>query len=226
MTTAVHPYIESLLGGSEAQHGPYAWLNERRAHALERANALSVPTTRDEEWRYTDLSPLYRTTFQPAEGPGAVGQDDLAAFELPEAGYRLTFVDGHFVAALSKLGAAAGLTVKPLYAAVTEQDPVLERHLARYAPLGDDPFVALNTAWLHQGAVLHIGRNAAADAPVHLLFLATRADVASYPRLLVIAEPGSDCVDMRDQLVVARAGKHHPRIHEVTGVTGMIGTKG
>jgi Fe-S cluster assembly protein SufD len=192
-------YLDSLLRGQSGLPGsPRGWLNALRSDALERANALSVPSTRDEEWRYTDLSPLYRTTFQHAEAPGAVGQDDLAAFELPEAGYRLTFVDGHFVPALSKLGAAAGLAVKPLYAAATQQDPVLERHLARYAPLGVDPFVALNTAWLHQGAVLHIGRNAAADAPVHLLFLTTRADVASHPRLLVIAEPGSDCTVIED----------------------------
>jgi Fe-S cluster assembly protein SufD len=187
-------YLDSLLHGqSQLPSSPRSWLNALRADALERANALSVPTTREEEWRYTDLSPLYRTSFQRAEQAGEAGAGQLAPFELPEAGCRLTFVDGHFVPALSQLGSQAGVSVRPLSAALAGPDPLLEAHLARYATLGDDPFVALNTAWLHEGAVLEIARNSAIAAPVHLLFVSTRADVASYPRLLVVAEAGSDC---------------------------------
>jgi Fe-S cluster assembly protein SufD len=192
-------YLDSLLHGqSSLPSSPRGWLNALRSDALERANALSVPSTRDEEWRYTDLSPLYRSSFQRAEAAGPVTPAEVAELEVPEAGCRLTFVDGHFVPGLSKLAAATGLSVKPLSTALTEHDAVLEQHLSRYAPLGDDPFTALNTAWLHQGAVLHVGRNAAVEAPVHLLFLSTRGDVASYPRLLVIAEPDSDCTLIED----------------------------
>ena len=60
-TTAVHPYIESLLTGTrELATTPHPWLNERRGAALERANALSVPTTRDEDWHFTNPSPQRR----------------------------------------------------------------------------------------------------------------------------------------------------------------------
>jgi Fe-S cluster assembly protein SufD len=192
-------YLDSLLHGqSSLPSSARGWLNALRADALERANALSVPSTRDEEWRYTDLSPLYRTSFQRAEAAGQVTLEELAGLEVPEAGSRLTFVDGHLVPALSHMAAGAGLTLRPLSAALTGPDPVLEQHLSRYAPLGDDPFIALNTAWLHEGALLHIGRNAVTEAPVHLLFLSTRPDVASYPRLLVVAEAGSECTLVED----------------------------
>ena len=201
-------YLDSLLRGqSSLPSSARSWLDALRADALERANALSVPSTREEEWRYTDLSPLYGTTFQRAEGAGSIAAADLSAFEIPEAGHRLTFVDGHFVPALSSIGAVAGLSIRPLSAALAEQDPALEQHLARYAVLADNPFIALNTAWLHEGAVLRVGRNVAADAPVHLLCLSTRPDVASHPRLLVVAEQGSDCTVIEDY-VAAHEGAY------------------
>src|SRR6478736_1883109 len=107
-TTAIHPYIESLLAGThELATTPHAWLNERRGAALERANALSVPTTRDEEWRFTDLAPLTRVKLQPAAAPAAVGRDALEPLIVPEAGARIVFVDGVHAPELSS---AAGET--------------------------------------------------------------------------------------------------------------------
>src|SRR5436190_24099388 len=103
-TTAVHRYIESLLSGThELAKTPHAWLNERRGAALERANALSVPTTRDEEWRFTDLAPLTRLALKPAAGTGDVSVGMLETHLVPEAGARFVFVDGVFAPALSDL---------------------------------------------------------------------------------------------------------------------------
>ena len=83
-TTAVHPYIESLLAGTrELPRTPHAWLNERRGAALERANALAVPTTRDEEWRFTDLTPLTRLKLRPAAGESRLAVGMTAYVLLP-----------------------------------------------------------------------------------------------------------------------------------------------
>ena len=60
-------YLESLLQGREvvADFGG-TWMRALRMRAVERANELAVPTLRDEEWRFTDLSPLYKLSFAPA----------------------------------------------------------------------------------------------------------------------------------------------------------------
>ena len=101
MTTAVHPYIESLLTGSrDLPRTPHAWLDERRGAALERANALSVPTTRDEEWRFTDLTQLTRLQLRPAAAV-SVAREAVEPMVVPEAGARLVFVDGVYAPALS-----------------------------------------------------------------------------------------------------------------------------
>ena len=87
--------MAALLAGSAAlPKSPAAWLDARRAAALERANALSVPTTRDEEWRFTDLTPLTKLQVQPAAAAVKVSATDIAAHAVPEAAMRLVFVDG------------------------------------------------------------------------------------------------------------------------------------
>src|SRR5687767_14610041 len=153
MTTAVHPYIEALLSGTrELPSAPQAWLNQRRGAALERANALSVPTTRDEEWRFTDLAPLVRLQWRAPSGSAALTADAIAGYAVPEAGARLVFVDGTYAPALSQLAEGDGVTVAPLADAV-KRGVTLDPHLANHADVDNNVFAALNTARLKDAAV-------------------------------------------------------------------------
>lgn len=207
-------YLESLLRGqSSLPRSPRGWLNALRADALERANALSVPTTRDEEWRYTDLSPLYQRSFHHAPPVALPTHAELAAYALPEAGCTLTFVDGHFAPALSTACADPALTVMPFSAALAEQDPTLQAHLARHAVLGDDPFVAVNTAWLQDGVLVRVHAGRSAAAPVHVVYVSTREEGASYPRLLVVAEANGECTVVEDFIAL------QPAAYLTNGVT-------
>lgn len=193
--TASHPYVATLLAGSAAApKSPAAWLDARRAAALERANALSVPTTRDEEWRFTDLTPLTKLQVRPAATPAAMTAADIAGHVLPEAAARLVFVDGILVPQLGDAGRLpAGVTVLPLADALKRQAAWVEPHLATIA--GDDLFVSLNTAFLQQGVCIHFARDAVLSAPLHLLFVAAGENVSSHPRVLIVAESGAEgCV--------------------------------
>ncbi len=196
MSTVVgttHPYIASLLSGCESGHDQLSWLGERRAAALERANALAVPTTRDEEWRFTDITPLTRVPFQPAVAVPHLGADDIAKFIIPEAGVRLTFVDGMFAPELSaNAGLPYGVVVTSLAAGLATHGSVIERHLARHARFEQDVFAALNTARLRDGALVWVAKNQQCPTPVQLLFLSTQKAVAAYPRCLVVAEAGAE----------------------------------
>ncbi len=190
---ATHPYIASLLSGCEPGHDQLSWLGERRAAALERANALAVPTTRDEEWRFTDITPLTRVPFQPAVAVPHLGADDIAKFIIPEAGVRLTFVDGMFAPELSaNAGLPYGVVVTSLAAGLATHGSVIERHLARHARFEQDVFAALNTARLRDGALVWVAKNQQCPTPVQLLFLSTQKAVAAYPRCLVVAEAGAE----------------------------------
>jgi len=196
---ARHPYIESLLAGFEAPRSVASWLNDRRAHALERANALTVPTTRDEEWRFTDLSPLTRTPFRRAAGAARPGMADVARFVAPEATIRLTFVDGVFAPEFSVMaGLPHGVVISPLVAALDTHAAVIEPHLARHAQFEHEVFAALNTAHLRDGAFVWIARNQKCPAPIQLLYLSTQRESAAYPRCLAIVEAGAECTLIED----------------------------
>ncbi len=205
--TATHPYIEALARGShDLPESPAGWLNARRAQALERANALTVPSTRDEEWRFTDITPLTKIHFQPACAAMALTPQDIARFVVPEAQCRLVFVDGIYAAGLSAVGGLpAGVRVSTLAAAAREQDALLEQHLARQVTNEHNVFAALNTAYLRDGVLVSIAKNQTYAAPIHVLHVATQKEVAAYPRCLVVAESGSECTVIEDYVSLTDA---------------------
>src|SRR5262245_66492434 len=102
MDALAESYLERLLQGQgRAPASSPSWLSELRAQALERANALRVPTTRDEDWRFTDPSPLYKAVLEAPGRPAEFNATALEPWLIPEAGSRLVFVDGSFVPSLS-----------------------------------------------------------------------------------------------------------------------------
>ena len=231
VTPVSHPFVEALVAGGRAlPQSPVAWLNQRRALALERANALAVPTARDEDWRFTDLAPLKQLKFA-SDAPSApvevAVEVDMAAFDVPEALVRLVFVDGVYAPALSRRGPLpAGATVCTLTEALKTNAALLGPHLAAHAQFGDQLFPELNTAWLRDGAFVHMAPNTALREPLHLLFVSTRADAASNPRCLIVAEGSAECTVIEDYVAVTEAAyltnavtevavKPNARVHHV-----------
>lgn len=203
-TTTTHPYVASLLAGTATlAQSPAAWLDARRAAALERANALAVPTTRDEEWRFTDLTPLTKLQFQPVTAAARVSAADIAAYAVSEAAVRLVFVDGIYVPALSQAGSLpAGISVELLADALKKHGALIEPQLAQLVKNDQDLFAALNTAFLQNGVFIHAAKNAVLQAPIHLLFVATSKGAAAYPRCLVVADAGSEIAVIEDYVAV------------------------
>lgn len=170
--------------------GEPAWLAATRKLAIERFTELGFPTTRDEEWKYTNVQPITSTDFQPASATAALPEDVTSLIGSTEI--RLVFVDGHFVPELSTTEALPPkVTVTNLAAALTAQPTLVQGHLAQYARFTDQPFVALNTAMMQDGAFIHIARGAVVEEPIYLLYLTTDGNSVSQLRNLYIAEENS-----------------------------------
>ncbi len=196
-------YLEDLLAGQpQLPASPLARLNTLRAKAVDRVGVLTVPTIRDEDWRFTDLSPLTRLSFQPARTPVRADPAEFERFHIAEAANRLVFVDGVHSPELSSVDGDCGLVVANLPAAGAAHAAAIERHLARHVEFDDNVFAALNTAFLHDGALVVVPREVAAAAPVHLLFVATQKGAASYPRCLLVAEAGSAVTVIEDYVAL------------------------
>jgi len=192
-------YLDSLLQG-QPPASPLTWLNQLRANAVDRVGALTVPTTRDEDWRFTDISPLTKLSFQPAQDLAQLAPAAIEQWAIPEAAARLVFIDGMYAPRHSFNHAA--LTVDNLAAGASLHGAVLRLQLGQHAGFERNAFTALNTAFLHDGALIVVPRGMALAAPVHLLFVATRKHVASYPRCLVIAEAGSAVTIVEDFVAI------------------------
>ena len=178
----------SRNGGAEP-----AWLVPVRRQAFERFRSTGFPSARDEEWRFTPVTPIASAAFVPAPS-AAVSAEDLAPFVFGHPEWpRLVFVNGRFDAGLSQVPALpAGVRAGSLAAAVA-QDPSLECHVARHAPIETSPFTALNTAFIKDGAFVHVPKGTLLEVPVTVLFVSTAeaTDAVTHPRNLFIIEDGA-----------------------------------
>jgi Fe-S cluster assembly protein SufD len=178
-----------------ARRGP-VWLRERRKAAMARFDELGLPTSRDEQWRHTNLTPLTRTVFHPgARGEPPRGDLNMNALaDLRLGGPRLVFVDGKRSAALSSTdGLCEGVRVMSLAEALEQIPERLEASLVREHETPDGVFEALNSALLEDGAVVVVPDGVRLDAPIQLCFVSGGADeaTASHPLTLLLAGQSS-----------------------------------
>lgn len=208
----VSGYLESMLAGQpRLPASPLAWLNVLRAEAVDRVGVLTVPTLRDEEWRFTDISLLNKMSFHPVHTTISLQAADIERFYIEEATTRLVFVDGVYAPQLSSTVTDDGVAVVNLEAGFAAHAAVIESCLGRHAEFRDNVFAAMNTAFLHDVALIVVPQNVSVTVPVHLLFIATQKDVVSYPRCLLLAGSGSavtvieDYVSMQEEAYFTNA---------------------
>ena len=184
----------SILAGYEAfERGlpahPESIVKLRRA-GLERFEEVGFPKVTEEAWRHTNVAPIGRTSFKRAETT-EIDAEKLKPFAVPECD-ELVFVNGRFSPELSSSpelpeGAFAG----SLAVALAERPELVEPHLGRHAEIDKNPFVALNSAHVEDGAFVYVPRGKAIERPLHLLFISTAKDgepTVAYPRNLFVAE--------------------------------------
>lgn len=191
-------YLNQLLSQCESQalETKAEWLQKLRQQGATFARESTLPSKRDEDWRFTDLSELYQIDFKLAR-EATVPDFAWSPFILPEAKHtRLTFVNGIYAPALSDLSALpAGIQIGNLSNLSGSQNEQIVKVLGQQADR--EIFTALNTAGLSDVAVVWTTRNAVIETPIHLLFLtiSTETPTFSQPRVLVVAEAGS-CLNL------------------------------
>lgn len=193
MLTKEQCFEQLLLGKAVKSEG---WLEQIRVEALERARILNFPSVRHDDWRFTDLSPLFLHGFHPVCSFARLTLTDIEKFLIPGA-IRLVFVDGCYADELSDLTqAGTGVTVASL--AERLGDKLVESNFGHHAPYKQDTFVALNTNFFEDGAWVHVAKEVA--VPIHLLHVATRRETPSaiYPRCMVVMESSSRATVVED----------------------------
>ena len=168
-------------------------IRQLRRSGLETFDRIGFPSTRQEEWRKTNVAPIQRGSFRRADSELEFpSTEQIQPFLLPDS-VELVFVNGRFSPALSATELPQGIYAGSLAEALVRHPDLVEQHLGRYADR-NHPFVALNTAFIEDGAFIYVPQGTAIAETIHVLFLSIPIDgeaVVSYPRNLVVAEQSS-----------------------------------
>ena len=191
------PYLSSFAQLQQELEGKQPpWLQQIRKAAISRFSDLGFPTSGQEEWKYTEVAPIRRTAFKPA----AYELNGLTTERLTGLTFcnlqcpRLVFLNGHYSAELSSLkGLPKTVQVQSLAEVLKQNPDLVKPHLTQHARYEDHPFVALNTALIQDGALVHVPKGEVIQEPIHLLFLSTAAEeaVAVHPRNLILVDGNS-----------------------------------
>jgi Fe-S cluster assembly protein SufD len=173
------------------EQGP-KWLKQKRARALELFSGL--PTTKAEDWLYTNLSAL-ENMIQPMAANEASSNLEAAIAEAKIADldcYQIVFLNGQFLAQHSSFPTVAGLEISNINAAIQQQQELVSEHLGSTLKQEDYPFQALNSILMDDGLFLHLQENVALDKPLHLIFISDSSSAALVsPRSLVLLDAGA-----------------------------------
>lgn len=173
-------------------------IKELREKAFSKFLELGIPTTGQEDWRYTNLTGIAETPFVLARR--AANPDSLNALITPrvlpesEISGRIVILNGFVSQELSKRPKIAGLTLSNIGSEITES---AARSL-------DEPFTALNYALMQDALTIHVGANVRIEKPLEVICVAAGETESSFPRLMIVAESGAEITVIERHLSVGK----------------------
>ena len=211
MSDAAHShFVEGFAAFADARAaGEPGWLAQLRRESIELFEASGLPTTKQEDWRHTNISRIARQKFSAAmPGQASLSRERVEALAFPLYACSLfVFVNGHRVPSLSTpSGLARRLHVESLAELRAGDGALLEGQLGRLTQTKQNAFAALGTAYCDDGAVIVVPAGESIDEPIHLVFASTGtgdgAALATHPRVLIVAEAGSHVTVVQDHVSV------------------------
>jgi len=162
-----------------------------RRDAMHRFAELGFPTTRQEEWRFTNILPIAKIEFQPilSYELNGVTKKDIQPYTLDNA-MRLVFINGIFSSELSDIGSLpAGMAAGNLTEMLNNHPEIIQPYISHLAIGEENAFTALNTAFLWNGAYISVPQRTVLESPIQLLFVATNREQVyiAQPRNIIIA---------------------------------------
>lgn len=196
MTTVIEnmPAKDRLIANIDALQKNQAIAPEQaRKKALDVLSKIEFPTTKNEEWKYTNTKPILDIDFKPVLSESSLTSDQIAPFIFSKTAHLLVFVNGFFSEKLSKIHEVSPVYIGGLREAQGSRATVIENHFAKYAKTENEAYTALNTGYATDGALIHVPAKVVIKEPVQLLFINKTGDQAliAQPRILVVCENNS-----------------------------------
>jgi len=170
-------------------------IHQLRKEALKNFSELSFPTTKDEEWKYTSISPLLEYNFKPSFEKSVLQKEQVSKFLFDELEHSLlVFVNGRYSKEFSVIkDLPEGVEVDSIASAIKKDSPVVRKHFGKYADYKVHIFTALSTAFVRDGAFVYVPDNKIIKDPIHILFISSSKNekILTQPRNLFVVGKNS-----------------------------------
>lgn len=169
------------------------------AEALAQAQALPMPTSKTEAWKYTRVAKLFNQPYATPKGDANVALPARLPFDTT----RVVFVNGHFRADLSDDLKAQKHVVIDSLASHLSHGPV-RNHFGFITPVNERLFSAMNAAAPTDGLLLLVFKNTTVEKPIHVLRITTEGQQLIQPRDLFLIQEGAKAEVIEEHLSLAR----------------------
>lgn len=193
MTQAIEKFVspaEPVTGGAE-------WLEQLRTRGVERFNALGIPTTRNEDWKYTDLRALASRQYTQgvntaaAESPTATSGDTC----------RVVFRQGELDSATGlPTDLPEGVVLMSMREALQSREAELQALLQSTATEQGNAFAELNIGLFRDGLYLKVAAGVKLDRAIEAVFISEGDQTINLPRNLIVLEDGASVQLVERQL--------------------------
>lgn len=165
--------------------GSPGWLQTFQESALAEFAQTGFPTTRMEDWKYTDIRQLAVAYPQWLINQAALDTDTTSnSLEIDHA-IRMVFIDGRYNAEKSTQNFPEYIQVGKLSELATKYPEVLKNKLGKLANNTDSGFIAINTAFSETAITILIPDNTELQQPIHIEYFSSAEKTSVQPRVLV-----------------------------------------
>ena len=199
-------------------------VNSLRKRAFDSFEKLGFPTTKNEDWHFTSVGDITEQEFTfVAAATGDVEPADLEPFHFADDWHTAVFVNGRFAPRLSSIASlGAGVQLQSLADAWTSKSDLVKRVGTIVTSPERHAFTELNTAFMPDGAIIHVDRDVTLRRPIHLIFVtdANAAKTVMHPRNLIVLERGAKATVVESYVALSDAMYFTNAVTEVSVADG------
>jgi len=171
-------------------------IHQIRRKAIEQFEKLGFPTTKHEEWRFTNISPLTRTQFTPAYQVEAqeISEEQFNKISIKRLnGIKLIFINGKYSEKLSDKSFPKGIEISSLAHILQNENTSLHKIIEHFANIENNSFTSLNTSFLLEGVFIQIHANIEINEPIYLVYITTdtKTPLIIHPRNIIMVAKNS-----------------------------------
>jgi len=183
------------------QSDPAPWISDIRSNSLSLLKTLEFPTKKDEEWKYTNISPILKNHYRIATNAQI---SDLNYFEkyCGKDETRFVFVNGHFSKELSCVNLPQGVELLELNDAVLKGEDQIKKFYDQSDPVTDSAFSTYHQALTNNGTWIRLKKNTVVESLIHIVHITSAAEqnLMILPRTLIHCEQSSEATVLESHI--------------------------